>query len=81
MDESGDGHEPTRGPDALRQTRLQGWDAVRARFGELGVLAPLAVALVGVGLDRAGYSAVGVTLTFLGGAAFVVMLYLLARWG
>ena len=75
VDESHDGS------DGLEPTRLQGWDAARARLSEVGVFGPLAVVLVGVGLDRAGYSAVGITLTFLGGVAFIVMLCVLARWG
>ncbi len=76
-----DSERPGGARDGLEPTRLQGWDAARARLSEVGVLAPLAVAIVGVALDRAGYSAVGVTLTFLGGATFIVMLCLLARWG
>jgi len=45
------------------------------------VLAPMAVVLLGVALDRAGYSAVGITITFVGGVVFIAMLYWLARWG
>ena len=77
MDESHDGS----GPDGLELTRLQRWDAARGRLSEVGVFGPIAVVLVGVGLDRAGYSAVGITLTFLGGVAFIVMLCVLVRWG
>jgi hypothetical protein len=69
------------GPDRPERTRLQGWDAARARISEFGVFGPLALVLVGVGLDRAGFSAVGITLSFLGGVAFVVVLCVLARWG
>jgi hypothetical protein len=77
MGESPDGP----GPDGLEQARLQGWEAARARCRDFGVFGPLAVVLVGVGLDRAGFSAVGTTLTFVGGVAFIAMLYVLARWG
>jgi hypothetical protein len=64
-------------PPALRH----GWEAVRYQVVNLGVLGPAAVVVIGVGLDRAGYSAVGITITFLGGVAFIVMLSVLARWG
>jgi hypothetical protein len=67
--------------DERGSSHLEGWDALRSRFSEFGVLGPLAVVLIGVGLDRAGYSAIGITITLLGGVVFIAMLYVLARWG
>jgi hypothetical protein len=84
VQEPNDSGEPGRSAaesDRPRSAGRPGWESVRSRLGEFGVLAPLGVILIGVGLDRAGFPAVGVTLTFLGGVGFVVMLYVLARWG
>jgi hypothetical protein len=66
------------GPDPARR---HGWEAVRYALLQGGILLPLAIVVLGVVLDRAGFSAVGITLTFLGGVAFVVLLCLVALWG
>lgn len=43
-------------------------------FGTSVVLAPVALVLIGVALDRAGLSVVGIALTIVGSLAFLAML-------
>ena len=50
-------------------------------FGTFVVVAPIAVVVAGVVLDRAGYSMVGITMTMLGAVAFLVMLFIVGLWG
>ena len=57
------------------------WESVRYELVRLGILAPILIVLVGVVLDRAGLSGIGITLTFAGGVVFVLLLCVLARWG
>ena len=50
--------------------------SLHSGFGTFVVAAPIVVVVSGVVLDRAGYSAVGITLTMVGAITFLAMLYI-----
>lgn len=78
---------PPAGEDgAAARTRrsrlLRDWTpSMQTGFGTFVVAAPIVVVVTGVVLDRAGYSAVGITMTFVGAVAFLIMLYVVGLWG
>ena len=68
-------------PDGEARRRHDWRPSMHSGFGTLVVLAPIFVVVTGTALDRSGYSALGITLTFIGGVSFLVMLAVVAWWG
>ena len=65
-----------------RARRHRDWrPSMHTGFGTFVVVAPIAVVVAGVVLDRAGFSMVGITMTMVGAVAFLVMLFIVGLRG